>query len=84
MLAKATKFREDHTYDPKDYNELKELMGTGWAFSYWCGDPNCEEKIKEDTKATIRCIPLGQQETKGKCIYCGNPAKEKAYFARAY
>jgi prolyl-tRNA synthetase len=84
MLAKATKFREDNTHDPKNYDELKGIMGTGWAFSYWCGDPKCEERIKEDTKATIRCIPLGQEETDGKCIYCGKPAKKKAYFARAY
>ncbi|MDO9545865.1 MAG: proline--tRNA ligase [Pelolinea sp.] len=84
LLAKATKFRIDNTHDPKDYAELKGLINSGWAFSYWCGDANCEAKIKEDTKATIRCIPLDQGETNGKCIYCGNSAKEKAYFARAY
>jgi prolyl-tRNA synthetase len=84
LLAKATKFREDNTHDPKDYTEFKEIMGTGWAYSYWCGDPKCEAKVKDDTKATIRCIPLNQEKSNGKCIYCGKPANEKAYFARAY
>ena len=84
LLAKATKFRNDNTYDPKDYIEFKGLIDSGWVFSYWCGDAQCEAKIKEDTKATLRCIPLDQENTKGKCIYCGNETKEKAYFARAY
>jgi prolyl-tRNA synthetase len=84
LLAKATKFRNDNTHDPKDYVEFQELIDFGWAYSYWCGDAQCEAKIKEDTKATIRCIPLDQEKINGKCIYCGNEAKEKAYFARAY
>ena len=84
LLSKATKFRNDNTHDPKDYIEFQGLIDSGWAYSYWCGDAQCEAKIKEDTKATIRCIPLDQEKTNGKCIYCGNEAKERAYFARAY
>ena len=84
LLAKARKFRDDHTYDPKDYEEFRSLVNSGWVYSYWCGDKACEAKIKEDTKATLRCIPLDQKNPIGKCIYCGKVAKQKAYFSRAY
>lgn len=84
LLAKATKFRDDHIYDPKDYEEFLSLVKSGWAYSYWCGDKVCEAKIKEDTKATLRCIPLDQNHSNGKCIYCGKDTKQKVYFSRAY
>ena len=84
LLAKATKFRDDHIYNPNDYDEFRSLVNSGWAYSYWCGDKACEAKIKKDTKATIRCIPFNQKNFNGKCIYCGKEAKQKAYFSRAY
>jgi len=84
LLERATKFRDEHIHDPKDYQEFKETIQNGWAFSWWCGDRTCEEKVQEETKATIRCIPLEQPGGEGTCIYCGKPAKEKAYFSRAY
>ena len=84
LLAKATKFRDDHTYDPKDYDEFRSLVNSGWVYSHWCGDEACEAKIKEDTKATLRCIPIDQKFPNGKCIYCGKDAKQKAYFSKAY
>ncbi len=84
LYNRAVAFRDAHIFDPKDYEELKEVVQNGWAFSWWCGDPECENKIKEDTKATTRCIPLDQPGGSGSCIYCGKPAKEKVYFARAY
>ena len=84
LLAKASKFRDDHTYDPKDYDEFHSLVNSGWVYSYWCGDKACELKIKEDTRATLRCIPLDQNIPDGRCIYCGKDAKHKAYFSRAY
>ncbi len=84
LLAKATKFRDDHIYNPNDYDEFRSLINSGWAYSYWCGDKACEAKIKKDTKATIRCIPFDQKNINGKCIYCGKEAKQKAYFSRAY
>jgi len=84
LLARATTFRDSHIFDPKDYAELTEVVQNGWAYSYWCGDNECEAKVKEDTKATTRCIPLEQKEEKGKCIVCGKNAKRKVYFARAY
>ncbi|HEX9013784.1 MAG TPA: His/Gly/Thr/Pro-type tRNA ligase C-terminal domain-containing protein, partial [Anaerolineaceae bacterium] len=84
MLEKARRFRDDHIFDPKDYEELKEVVQNGWAFSWWCGSAECEAKVKEDTKATTRCIPLDQPGGTGRCIVCGDVTKEKIYFARAY
>jgi prolyl-tRNA synthetase len=84
LLERATAFRDSHIFDPKDYEELKHAVQNGWALSYWCESAECEAKVKEDTKATTRCIPLGQEEGRGKCIVCGKDAKHKAYFAKAY
>lgn len=84
MLQKATRFRDEHIFEPRDYAHLQEIVQNGWAYTWWCGNADCEAKIKEDTKATTRCIPLEQEGGKGKCIYCGGPASEKVYFARAY
>ena len=84
MLAQATTFRDSHIHDPKDYGELQEVVASGWAFSWWCGDKECEAKVKEDTKASTRCIPLEQSAGKGKCIVCGKTADKKVLFARAY
>ena len=84
MLDKATAFREAHTHSPQDYPEFKQVIPSGWALSHWCGSPTCEAQIKEDTKATIRCIPLEQTGGEGKCILCGNKAVSRAIFSRAY
>jgi prolyl-tRNA synthetase len=84
LLTRATAFRDSHIFDPQDYAELTAVLQNGWALSYWCESPECETKVKEDTKATTRCIPIGQEETLGKCIVCGQKAKHKVYFARAY
>lgn len=84
LLERATRFRDDHIFDPKDYEDLKEVVQNGWAFSWWCGSAECEAKVKEDTKATTRCMPLNQPEGSGCCIVCGKPAHRKVYFARAY
>lgn len=84
LYDRALAFRNAHIFEPKDYAELQAVVQDSWAYSYWCGSLECEAKIKEDTKATTRCIPLDQKESSGKCIVCGKPAKEKAYFAKAY
>lgn len=84
MLEKARTFRDAHIHEPKDYEELKQIVQDGWALAYWCGSTECEARVKEDTKATTRCIPLDQPVGQGKCIVCGRPAKSKVYFARAY
>jgi len=84
MYEKAVAFREAHTHIPRDYAEFQEVVTVGWAISPWCGSADCESRIKEDTKATIRCIPLDQDGSGGKCVYCGKKAEKKAIFARAY
>jgi prolyl-tRNA synthetase len=84
LYQKALAFREAHTADAKTYDELKSAVETGFARSHWCGSADCEAKIKEETKATMRCIPLGQEAGEGICVYCGKPAKEKGIFGRAY
>jgi prolyl-tRNA synthetase len=85
MLANATAYRDANIHDPKDYEELKKVVQDGWALSYWCESKECEAKVKEDTKATTRNIPLdGQPREAGKCIVCGEKADKKIYFAKAY
>jgi len=72
-----------------DYEKFKKIIEEkrGFIKAYWCGDEQCEEQIKIDTKATIRCIPLEEHEgkaEKGKCIYCGKESSTLVYFGRAY
>jgi prolyl-tRNA synthetase len=84
LFDRALAFREANTFEPKEYGELKEIVEKGFAFAYWCGSAACEEKVKEDTKATLRCIPLEQNTAPGRCLICNEAATEKAYFAKAY
>lgn len=84
LYHRALVFREEHTWDPVDYTEFAAAVAQGFAYSWWCGDPACEARIKEDTKATVRCIPLDQEPGRGQCIHCGKEAHERAIFARAY
>jgi len=81
---KALAFRKTNTHDAKTYDELKKAVENGFALSCWCGSPDCEAKIKEETRATMRCIPLEQEGDSGRCVYCGQPATARAIFARAY
>lgn len=84
LLEKARKFRDANIHEPKDYEDLKNIVQNGWAFAHWCGGIDCEAKVKEDTKATTRCIPLENGTSKGKCIVCGKDAEQKVYFAKSY
>jgi prolyl-tRNA synthetase len=92
MYDKALAFRRSNTHATATYDEFKKAVETGFAFAGWCGSANCEEKIKEETRATMRCIPINPDEVlgsggaagNGKCVYCEHPAKERAIFARAY
>lgn len=84
LLEKAVKFREANIHEPENYEELKSIVSGGWAFAWWCGDAECEQAVKAETKATTRCIPFEGASGEGKCIYCGKSANEKVYFARAY
>ena len=84
LYDKALAFRRANTRDAKTYDDLKQAVETGVAFSHWCGSAECEAKIKEETRATMRCIPLEPSGGPGKCVCCGKAAQERAIFARAY
>ncbi len=84
LLTKATNFRNSNIHDVTDFESFKEIVADSWAYAWWCGDSECEANIKTRTKATNRCMPLEQPDDEGTCILCGNPAKEKTYFARGY
>ena len=84
LYDRALEFRKAHTAEPADYGEFKTAVEKGFAFSWWCGSSDCEEKIKDETKATMRCIPLEQPGGSGKCVFCDKPSTEKAIFAKAY
>ncbi|MEA3441161.1 MAG: proline--tRNA ligase [Chloroflexota bacterium] len=84
LYDRALAFRESNTHNPKDYDELREVVKSGWAYSWWCGDEACEQQVKDDTKATTRCMPLDQPQGEGTCIVCNRPSMKKIYFARAY
>jgi len=81
---RALAFRDARTRDPRDFEEFKSAVETGFARALWCGDAQCEEEIKEITKATMRCIPFDQSAAGGACIFCGRPALYRAIFGRAY
>jgi prolyl-tRNA synthetase len=85
MLAKATQFRDENIHEPEDYEAFKEVIAAdGWCYVWWKPNSENEAQIKEDTKATRRCIPMEQPGGTGKCIFSGEETTEKAYFARAY
>ncbi len=84
LFDRALAFRETHTFEPKNFDEFRQVVETGFARSYWCGDSKCEEQIKEATKATLRCIPIEQPGGTGTCIFCGQPSKDLAIFGKAY
>jgi prolyl-tRNA synthetase len=84
LFDRALAFRESRTQEPSDYAAFKLAVETGFARAHWCGNAACEAKIKEETKATARCIPLDQSLSPGKCIFCGNSATDIAIFAKAY
>ncbi|MFW6132049.1 MAG: proline--tRNA ligase [Candidatus Aminicenantaceae bacterium] len=88
MYDQALKFQKDHTYEMESYEEFKDIMESqrGFIRSFWCGNPECEEKIKEETMATIRVILSENQEEdkSGKCLYCQKNADHWVIFAKAY
>jgi len=66
-----------------EYEKSDANIG-GFLLAHWCGNAECEEKIKEKTKATIRCVPFDQPEERGKCVLCGKESKKRVIFAKAY
>ncbi len=86
MYDKALKFRGENTYKVDTYDEFKDIIENkgGFVLAHWDGTNETEEKIKAETKATIRCIPLDAVEEEGKCIFTGKPSKRRVLFAKAY
>jgi len=91
LYDRALAFRKANTSEPAGYEAFKGAVEKGFAYAWWCGSAECEAKIKEETKATMRCIPLdptlggaSSAAGSGKCIYCGQPANQRGIFARAY
>lgn len=86
IYQKALQFREKSTHIVDDYDTFKQLLDDkgGLLLAHWDGTAETEEKIKAETKATIRCIPLEGDKTPGTCIYSGKPSQQRVVFARAY
>ena len=86
MLERARAHRDAHTYDALTYEEFIETVNNkpGFVRAMWCGDQACEDKIKEDTTATSRCMPFEQHAISGQCVCCGKPAKKLVYWGKAY
>ena len=86
LYARALKFREDHTTRVDNYEEFKRVLDEkgGFVLAHWDGTAESEAKIKEETKATIRCIPFNDNPETGACIYSGKPSAGRVVFARAY
>jgi prolyl-tRNA synthetase len=86
IFQKALKLREEKTTKVETYDEFKQVLNTkgGFILAHWDGTTETEERIKEETKATIRCIPLDGEKEEGKCIVTGKPSTQRALFAIAY
>jgi len=84
LLDRATKFRDDNTHDVDNYDDFKTAVSTGFARVWWAGDNADETRVKEETKATIRCFPIDQPGGTGTCFLTGKPADKIAIFGRAY
>ncbi|MEN9350474.1 MAG: hypothetical protein RL372_1452 [Bacteroidota bacterium] len=86
IFNRAKAFRDDHITEANTWEEFVQLLDTktGFISAHWDGTPETEEKIKEQTKATIRCIPLDNKQEAGTCILSGNPSTQRVLFARAY
>ena len=84
MLARATEFRDANVHEAKSWDEFKSIVEDGFARTWYCGDLKCEAEIKDETKATTRCIPLDQPGGSGKCVHCGKIGTEVVLYGRAY
>ncbi len=86
IYQKALNFRTENTRKADNYEDFKRLLdeNPGFIAAHWDGTPETEQKIKEETKATIRCIPLNNEQEEGKCILTGKPSTQRVLFARAY
>ncbi|OQA03803.1 MAG: Proline--tRNA ligase [bacterium ADurb.Bin400] len=84
LFERSLAFRNSHTREVGSYDELKEAITGGFAIAHWCGDAKCEEKIKEETKATIRVLLPEKALKPNKCVLCGGKSDQRAVFAKNY
>ncbi len=85
LFDRALEFRESHSHRVDDYAKFGEMFDAGgFLWSHWCGSGKCEEQVKNETKATIRCIPSKREKETGKCVVCGGASDGRVIFARAY
>lgn len=85
LFEKAKNFREENSRNVDTWEEFKvEIEKGGFLYAHWDGSPETEQKIKDETKATIRAIPLNAEDEEGKCIYSGEPSSRRVIFARSY
>ncbi len=86
IYNKALKFRDEHMTEVDTYEEFKQIIEEkgGFVSAHWDGTRETEDRIKEETKATIRCIPINNKKEEGKCMVTGKPSTQRVLFAKAY
>ncbi len=85
IFDKALAFREENTFIVETWEDFKnQIEKGGFVMAHWDGTPETEEKIKQETMATIRCIPLNSMEMAGECVYSGKESAKRVVFAKAY
>ena len=86
IYNKALNFRDNHITKVDDFKSFKKVIEEkgGFVSAHWDGKPETEQKIKELTKATIRCVPIDVVKEKGYCVYSGSPSNNRVLFAKAY
>ena len=86
LFSKAVKFREENTTEVDSWDEFQDVIKNkgGFVLAHWDGTAETEDRIKQKTKATIRCIPYDGPMDEGKCVVTGNPSARKVLFAKAY
>ena len=86
MFERAKKHLYESLFTATNYDEFKDTIANkpGFVKAMWCGDVECELKIKEDTTATSRCIPFEQEHISDVCVCCGKPATKMVYWGKAY
>ncbi|MDO6597564.1 proline--tRNA ligase [Oceanihabitans sp. 2_MG-2023] len=86
LYKKALDYRDSHITEVENFDDFKNILKNkgGFISAHWDGTIETEDKIKEITKATIRCIPVDTKEEEGKCVFTGNPSKRRVLFAKAY
>jgi len=86
LYDRALKFRNENTTNVDNYQTFREVVTEqgGFLYAHWCGNAECEGQIKQETMATVRCIPLDSEGDSGGCVLCGEQSRKRVYFARAY